>query len=147
MGHGVLTWTVGNRDIPRSPPDGKPVLPVRHRNVGTVLPAPAPVPANAGSRIPVAVPAAVRVAVPRMVAVVAGRNIVPVPAEVAAAATSSAVAVVLQPASVVRRVLVPPSVSAVVEDIVEYRQDEVGHPKPSSIIKLGKGGEVKIIRE
>ena len=30
---------------------------------------------------------------------------------------------------------------------VEYRQDEVGHPKPSSIIKLGKGGEVKIIRE
>ena len=30
---------------------------------------------------------------------------------------------------------------------VEQRQDEVGHPKPSSIIKLGKGGEVKIIRE
>ena len=28
-----------------------------------------------------------------------------------------------------------------------YRQDEVGHPKPSGIIKLGKGGEVKIIRE
>ena len=34
-----------------------------------------------------------------------------------------------------------------VDYIVEYRQDEVGHPKPSSIIKLGKGGEVKIIRE
>lgn len=31
--------------------------------------------------------------------------------------------------------------------IVSYRQDETSHPKPSSIIKLGKGGEVKIIRE
>ena len=34
-----------------------------------------------------------------------------------------------------------------VDYIVCYRQDEVGHPKPSAIIKLGKGGEVKIIRE
>ena len=34
-----------------------------------------------------------------------------------------------------------------VDYIVDYRQDEVGHPKPSGIIKLGKGGEVKIIRE
>lgn len=34
-----------------------------------------------------------------------------------------------------------------VDYIVEYRQDETGHPKPSSIIKLGKGGEVKVIRE
>ena len=34
-----------------------------------------------------------------------------------------------------------------VDYIVGYRQDEVGHPKPSGIIKLGKGGEVKIIRE
>lgn len=34
-----------------------------------------------------------------------------------------------------------------VDYIVGYRQDETGHPKPSSIIKLGKGGEVKIIRE
>ena len=38
-------------------------------------------------------------------------------------------------------------VNHAVDYIVEYRQDEVGHPKPSSIIKLGKGGEVKIIRE
>lgn len=34
-----------------------------------------------------------------------------------------------------------------VDYIVGYRQDEVEHPKPSAIIKLGKGGEVKIIRE
>ena len=34
-----------------------------------------------------------------------------------------------------------------VDYIVGYRQDEVGHPIPSGIIKLGKGGEVKIIRE
>ena len=34
-----------------------------------------------------------------------------------------------------------------VDYIVGYRQDEVGHPKPYAIIKLGKGGEVKIIRE
>ena len=34
-----------------------------------------------------------------------------------------------------------------VDYIVGYRQDEVGHAKPSGIIKLGKGGEVKIIRE
>ena len=34
-----------------------------------------------------------------------------------------------------------------VDYIVGYRQDEVGHPNPSGIIKLGKGGEVKIIRE
>ena len=38
-------------------------------------------------------------------------------------------------------------VKQAVDYIVEYRQDEVGHSKPSSIIKLGKGGEVKIIRE
>jgi len=38
-------------------------------------------------------------------------------------------------------------VKQAVDYIVGYRQDEVGHPRPSSIIKLGKGGEVKIIRE
>lgn len=38
-------------------------------------------------------------------------------------------------------------IKAAVDYIVNYRQDEVGQPKPSSIIKLGKGGEVKIIRE
>ncbi|MGL5273478.1 MAG: L-threonylcarbamoyladenylate synthase, partial [Phocaeicola sp.] len=31
--------------------------------------------------------------------------------------------------------------------IVGYRQDEKASAKPSSIIKLGKGGAVKIIRE
>ena len=35
---------------------------------------------------------------------------------------------------------------AVFSEISEERE-ETGHPKPSSIIKLGKGGEVKIIRE
>ena len=34
-----------------------------------------------------------------------------------------------------------------VDYVVDYRREETGHPKPSSIIKLGKGGEVKIIRE
>lgn len=34
-----------------------------------------------------------------------------------------------------------------VDYIVDYRRDETGHPKPSSIIRLGKGGQIKIIRE
>lgn len=34
-----------------------------------------------------------------------------------------------------------------VDYVVNYRQKETGHPKPSSIIKLGERGEVKIIRE
>lgn len=34
-----------------------------------------------------------------------------------------------------------------VDYIVGYRQEEKGHPAPSSIIKLGKGGEIKIIRK
>lgn len=34
-----------------------------------------------------------------------------------------------------------------VDYIVGYRQNETGRRKPSGIIKLGKGGEVKIIRE
>jgi L-threonylcarbamoyladenylate synthase len=34
-----------------------------------------------------------------------------------------------------------------VDYIVRYRQGEQGNPAPSSIIKLGKGGEVKVIRE
>ena len=38
-------------------------------------------------------------------------------------------------------------VKALVDYIVEYRQDDMSRPKPSSIIKLGSGGEVKIIRE
>ena len=34
-----------------------------------------------------------------------------------------------------------------VDYVVDYRREETGHPKPSSIVKLGKGGVVKIIRE
>ncbi len=34
-----------------------------------------------------------------------------------------------------------------VDYIVNYRQDDTSRPKPSSIIKLGKTGEIKIIRE
>lgn len=34
-----------------------------------------------------------------------------------------------------------------VDYVVDCRRNERGHSKPSSIIKLGKGGEVKIIRE
>ncbi|MGL5937931.1 MAG: L-threonylcarbamoyladenylate synthase [Phocaeicola sp.] len=34
-----------------------------------------------------------------------------------------------------------------VDYIVKYRQSETSNAKPSSIIKLGKGGEVKVIRE
>ena len=34
-----------------------------------------------------------------------------------------------------------------VDYIVDYRRDEKGPAKPSSIIKLGKGGVVKVIRE
>lgn len=36
---------------------------------------------------------------------------------------------------------------SMVDYVVGYRQEEMGHPKPSSIIKLGKGGVIKIIRE
>ena len=36
---------------------------------------------------------------------------------------------------------------SLVDYVVGYRQDEIGHPKPSSIIKLDKGGVIKIIRE
>lgn len=34
-----------------------------------------------------------------------------------------------------------------VDYVVGCRQNETGSPKPSSIIKLGRGGEVKVIRE
>lgn len=34
-----------------------------------------------------------------------------------------------------------------VDYVVDYRREETGHPKPSSIIRLGAGGIVKIIRE
>lgn len=38
-------------------------------------------------------------------------------------------------------------IKAAVDYIVTYRQDDMSRPKPSSIIKLGKGGVVKVIRE
>lgn len=38
-------------------------------------------------------------------------------------------------------------IKSAVDYIVNYRQEETGHPKPSSIIKLDKGGVIKIIRE
>ena len=34
-----------------------------------------------------------------------------------------------------------------VDYIVNFRQDDMSRPKPSSIIKLDKGGVIKIIRE
>ena len=38
-------------------------------------------------------------------------------------------------------------VKSAVDYIVGYRQEETSNPKPSSIIKLDKGGVIKIIRE
>ena len=38
-------------------------------------------------------------------------------------------------------------VKSAVDYIVGYRQEEMSNPKPSSIIKLDKGGVIKIIRE
>ena len=39
------------------------------------------------------------------------------------------------------------AVKSAVDYIVGYRQEEISNPKPSSIIKLDKGGVIKIIRE
>lgn len=38
-------------------------------------------------------------------------------------------------------------IKSAVDYIVGYRQEETSNPKPSSIIKLGEGGVIKIIRE
>lgn len=38
-------------------------------------------------------------------------------------------------------------IKSAVDYIVDFRQNEKENPKPSSIIKLGKGGTVKIIRQ
>lgn len=38
-------------------------------------------------------------------------------------------------------------VKSQVDYIVGFRQDDISRPKPSSIIKLDKGGVIKIIRE
>lgn len=38
-------------------------------------------------------------------------------------------------------------IKSAVDYIVGYRQEEMGNPKPSGIIKLDKGGVIKIIRE
>ena len=40
-----------------------------------------------------------------------------------------------------------PEIVEAVDYVVNYKQLEKGTPKPSSIIKLGKGGQIKIIRE
>jgi L-threonylcarbamoyladenylate synthase len=42
---------------------------------------------------------------------------------------------------------IPEEVKSQVDYIVGYRQGETANPAPSSIIKLGAGGEVKVIRE
>jgi L-threonylcarbamoyladenylate synthase len=42
---------------------------------------------------------------------------------------------------------IPGEVKSQVDYIVGYRQGETANPAPSSIIKLGAGGEVKVIRE
>ncbi|WP_157800022.1 hypothetical protein, partial [Phocaeicola vulgatus] len=105
MRHDFLTWTAGNRDIPRSPPDGNWVHPLRRDNAGTVLQGAVPAPANVSHGIPrvrVVEPVAVLAAVPCRVAAVAG-NIVSVPVAVVAAATLPAVAEGWLPVSAVRR--------------------------------------------
>lgn len=38
-------------------------------------------------------------------------------------------------------------IKAAVDYVVNFRQEDMGHPKPSSIIRLGQGGLIKIIRE
>lgn len=38
-------------------------------------------------------------------------------------------------------------IKSAVDYVVNFRQEEMDHPKPSSIIKLGQGGLIKIIRE
>lgn len=38
-------------------------------------------------------------------------------------------------------------IKAAVDYVVDFRREETGHPKPSSIVKLGQGGLIKIIRE
>lgn len=42
---------------------------------------------------------------------------------------------------------IDPAVIASVDYVVKYRQNETAKAKPSGIIKLGKGGEVKVIRQ
>lgn len=42
---------------------------------------------------------------------------------------------------------IDPEIIAAVDYVVKYRQDDVQKAVPSSIMKLGRGGEIKIIRE
>ena len=42
---------------------------------------------------------------------------------------------------------IPQEIIAVADYVVKYRQDETKKGHPSSIMKLGRGGEVKIVRE
>lgn len=118
MKHDSLTWTAGNRDIPRNPPGGRSVHSVRQGNGGTCLPDSVRAPANGFRAVPcmqAVESVVVRAAAPCTAAVAVALAVVPVFAEVVAAATWS-VAVVLS-VPVARRVLVRPSVSAAVEDI------------------------------
>ena len=39
------------------------------------------------------------------------------------------------------------AVKSVVDYVVDFRQEETSNPAPSSIIKLGVGGEIQIIRK
>ena len=41
---------------------------------------------------------------------------------------------------------IDPEIINLVDYVVEYRQDELYKQTPSSIIKLGSGGEINIIR-
>lgn len=42
---------------------------------------------------------------------------------------------------------IQPDLIKLADYVVEYRQNETVHGKPSGILKLGRGGEVKVIRE
>lgn len=42
---------------------------------------------------------------------------------------------------------ISPEIIAAVDYVVKYRQDDMSKPKPSSIIKLGAGGLINVIRE
>ena len=42
---------------------------------------------------------------------------------------------------------ISPKIKAAVDYIVNYRQDDTSHPQPSSILKIGAGGVIDIIRK
>ena len=103
----VLTWIGENRDIPRNPPAGMPVHPVR--NADTYLPGDKPVPANECRIVPRTPVEAVAAASEGVRHIVAEKDsdVASVFEAVVVAATSSAVA-----DSAARFEIVQPSVSA-----------------------------------